>query len=88
MSSNAFRMQSDISNFQEERKKIEQTMALNVQKEGKWPKDHREKIIDLIKLAYKSYQEDIEKQINFLHSNLEKFIGKRVQVLIFQRSAV
>jgi hypothetical protein len=48
-------MQSDISNFQEERKKIEQTMALNVQKEGKWPKDHREKIIDLIKLAYKSY---------------------------------
>lgn len=57
MSSNAFRMQSDISNFQEERKKIEQksTMALNVQKEGKWSKDHREKIIDLIKLAYKSY---------------------------------
>lgn len=48
----------------------------------------KERIVALIAAAYKSYGAALEQQAGFLHSNLELHFGRRMQVFIYERTAI
>ena len=54
-----------------------------INKEGSWSDPHRKLIIRTIHEAYKIYPEDLDKQLEFLHFNLEQELGRRMQMVIY-----
>jgi hypothetical protein len=44
--------------------------------------------METIREAQEYYPEDMQKKLNYLHFHLQDFIGKRIQIIIFERTCV
>ena len=62
---------------------IKDVLTEIIHKEGNWSESHRKLLIRTIHEAYKIYPEDMDKQLEFLHFNLEQDLGKRIQIVIY-----
>lgn len=59
-----------------------------VLREGALSATARQKVIDMIEKAYRAYPKDLEGQLQFLHFHIEDYLGKRTQILIYQKPAM